>query len=396
MSLPRALLHNRDARGKRRAEPIDSGPSLLNYGGKQPSIPSSWDGVHHALSIFRTDETSKIDAINIAQSISRIIDYIKSSLADKKLPIKDFEQVTKGFWSLITAIYSSRWNLLPVEDGKTFCDLVGERILNSYVKCGLLNQPEAKKPLPSIPTTAMNSNVPVAPSLSKMTGPNKKKAPKPTIMKKSYTQASKANISSSIEDIIRVKEVFPTLLANEVGKILKAKNSGGSMKKPKINMITRGQLRKEVIIPMTKANAELIVNSAHIHVSNVNKCLKNSKSVTFADFIRFNVNGIIITTNKPASDLDLSTIEKYLKNVQNINLDSIKSPHLPKSKSYMKIIGLPYLSELGVMTPNIIKGVLKDSHLFKDAIEVLLGATWAFPKLNVIIMMMGKERVKLP
>jgi len=94
---PCALLHNRDVRGKRKAEPIDSGPSLLNYGRKQPSILSSWDGVHHTLSIFGTDKTSEIDAINIAQSISRIIDYIKSSPADKKLPVMDFKQVTKGF-----------------------------------------------------------------------------------------------------------------------------------------------------------------------------------------------------------------------------------------------------------------------------------------------------------
>jgi len=173
---------------------------------------------------------------------------------------------------------------------------------------------------------------------------------------------------SSIEDIIWVKEVFPTLSADEVGKMLKAKNSGRSMKKPKINMTTREQSRREVIIPITKANAELIVNSAHIHVSNVNKCLKNSKSDTFTDFIRFNINGIIITTNKLASDLDLSTIEKYLKNVQNVNPDSIESPCLPKSKSYMKIVGLLYLSKLGIMTSNIIEGVLKDSHLFKDTI----------------------------
>jgi len=150
-----------------------------------------------------------------------------------------------------------------------------------------------------------------------------------------------------------VKEVFPTLSADEVGKMLKAKNSGRGMKKPKINMMTRKQSRREVIIPITKANAELIVNSAHIYISNVNKCLKNSKSDTFADFIQFNVNGIIITTNKLASDLDLSTIEKYLKNVQNVNLNSIESPCLPKSKSYMKIVGLLYLSELGVITPNI-------------------------------------------
>jgi len=32
----------------------------------------------------------------------------------------------------------------------------------------------------------------------------------------------------------------------------------------------------------------------------------------------------------------------------------------------MKIIGLPYLSKLGVMSPDIIKGVLKELHLFKD------------------------------
>ena len=74
------------------------------------------------------------------------------------------------------------------------------------------------------------------------------------------------------------------------------------------------------------------------------------------------------TTNKPASNLDLSTIEKYLKNVENINLDSIESPYLPKSKSYMKIIGLLYLSESEVLTPDVIEGVLKESHLFKNAI----------------------------
>ena len=136
-------------------------------------------------------------------------------------------------------------------------------------------------------------------------------------------------------------------------------------------MTTKEQSRREVIIPIAKTNAELIINSAHIHISNVNKCLKNSKSDTFADFIQSNVNGIIITTNKPTSDLDLSTIEKYLKNVQNVNPDSIESPCLPKSKSYMKIIGLPYLSKLGVMFPDIIEGVLKNLYLFKDTILAL-------------------------
>ena len=238
MSSSCTLLHNRDAKGKERTESIDSGSSLLNYSEIPSSIPSSWNGAHYILSIFGTNKTSEKDAINMAQSISRIIDYIKSSPADIFLSAGKFKQVTKGFWNLITAIYSSRWDLLPVEDGKTFHALIGERILNNYVKHGLLNQPEAKKPLSSMSTTA--TNVPVAPPPSKLTGPNEKKAPKPMTLKKSYMQASKANILSSIEDVIWVKEVFPALSADEVGKILKAKNSGKGMKKPKINMMTRG------------------------------------------------------------------------------------------------------------------------------------------------------------
>jgi len=138
----------------------------------------------------------------MAKSISRIVEYIKNNLADKKPPAREFEQVSKGFWSLISAIYSSRWDLLPIEDGKNFRALVGEKILNNYIKLGLVNKPEAKKaPSPS-PVTTTNQNVSITPPPNKTARPNEKKAMKPTTTKKSYTQASKANISSNIEDVI--------------------------------------------------------------------------------------------------------------------------------------------------------------------------------------------------
>ena len=91
MLSPHALLYNRDVKRKRRTDLINSGPLLLNYGRNQPSILSFWDGAYHVLSIFRTDETFEIDAINMAQSISRIIDYIKNNPADKKLPAREFK-----------------------------------------------------------------------------------------------------------------------------------------------------------------------------------------------------------------------------------------------------------------------------------------------------------------
>ena len=89
----------------------------------------------------------------------------------------------------------------------------------------------------------------------------------------------------SIEDVLQVNEAFSSLSADKVGKMLKAKNSRVDNKKPKINMITRELLKKEVIIPMAKSNTKLIVNSAYTHISNVNKCLKNSKLDIIADFI---------------------------------------------------------------------------------------------------------------
>ena len=149
---------------------------------------------------------------------------------------------------------------------------------------------------------------------------------------------------------------------------MKIKNSSEGSKKPRINMTTRGPSRKKVIIPMAKHIAELMINSAHTHIINVNKYLKNSKLDIVTDFIHITNNGIIITTNKPANNLNLLTIEKYLKSIQNVNSDSIESPCLPKSKSYMKIIGLLYKIEQGAISPDYIKGVLKETHFFKDVV----------------------------
>ena len=214
------------------------------------------------------------------------------------------------------------------------------------------------------PTTNMLA---APPSPNKNIESTVKKDPKPSNMKKTYAQASKSNLLH-IEDIVRVKEAFPALSVDEVGKVLKIKNSREGNKKPKINMTTRGLSRKEVIILMAKHIAELIINSAHIHIANINKCLRNSKSDIVTDFIRSTNNGIVITTNKPANNLNLSTIEKYLKSIQNVNSNSIESPHLPKSKSYMKIIGLPYKINQDVISSDFIEDVLKETHLFKGVV----------------------------
>ena len=348
ISLPHVPLHNMGSNGKNRAE--SAAPSVLDYGKGQPLIASSWDGAHHVLSIFRTEDTIFKDAEMIYNSIRRLRNYIKHHPVDKA-PLKgEFVPVVEYLWKLIDTIYATKWDSLIFNKEKTLTirKCVREHIMPYYRQNQLSTLTSNTKTNTLFPLSSAEAAPPPTTNMSvTLPPPNKnvkstvKKAPKPSNMKKSYVQASKSNLSC-IEDILRVKEVFPALLVNEVGKVLKISNSGEGSKKPRINMMTRELSRKEVIIPMAKHIAELIINSAHTHIINVNKCLKNSKSDIVTDFIRITNNGIIITTNKPANNLNLSTIEKYLKNIQNVDSDLIESPCLPKSKSYMKIIGLPY------------------------------------------------------
>jgi len=133
-------------------------------------------------------------------------------------------------------------------------------------------------------------------------------------------------------------------------------------------MTTKGLLKKQIIILITKLNAELIINSANQFIANTNKYLKEIKSDIYADFIHIINYGVIITINKPANASDLKIIEKCIKNSNNIDSKAIKSLCLLKFKLYLKIIKLPYMGKNGPITPNSIKSVLKEMHIFNNVI----------------------------
>jgi len=71
-------------------------------------------------------------------------------------------------------------------------------------------------------------------------------------------------------------------------------------------MITKGLSRKQIIIPISTNNLEVIVIQANTHIANINRLLKNAKFDVSADYIHFNNRGIIITTNKAVASSDLS------------------------------------------------------------------------------------------
>ena len=104
----------------------------------------------------------------------------------------------------------------------------------------------SESPLMKNSSTVPPSNKNVVLHLNKKIESITKKEPKPSNIKKSYTQASKANILMNIKNDLCIKEAFPSLSANEVGKMIKAKNSSEGQRKPRINMTTRVSRSKKM------------------------------------------------------------------------------------------------------------------------------------------------------
>ena len=99
--------------------------------------------------------------------------------------------------------------------------------------------------------------------------------------------------------------------------------------KCQINMMTKGPLYKQVIFPISSNYRVKFMKNSAIHVANLNRNLKNSKSEVLVDFIRSDPVGITIVTNKVSQASDLITIENYVKNSESINLSQVDMPCLP-------------------------------------------------------------------
>jgi len=72
--------------------------------------------------------------------------------------------------------------------------------------------------------------------------------------------------------------------------------------------------------------------------------------------------------NKVASTSDLQTVENYVKNIDHLDLKDMKILCLPQSKSYLKIIDIPYLMENTKMPINfsVVESILKNNHIFNN------------------------------
>ena len=183
---------------------------------------------------------------------------------------------------------------------------------------------------------------------------------------KSYAQASKTSISTL--EVLKIKETFPSLNAQKINQVNNIIN-GSNKSKLHIRMTIKGSSRKQVIIPMSGENINSFMKSLSLHVANINRHLYNAKLDILVDYIRSDNTGITVITNKVAQQSDMSIINKYVKNSNDINSLQVEEPCLPKSKSYLKIISIPFFPHANSqekLTSNDIETILKQNHIFDN------------------------------
>jgi len=162
-----------------------------------------------------------------------------------------------------------------------------------------------------------------------------------------------------------------------------------SRKSSVVNMTTKELSRKQIIVPINLENTKKLIKDTSSHVTNINRTLKNIKLNIAADFIQLDNKGVIITTNKMTSTLDLQTIERYVMNINNVELNQVKVPRLPQLKSYLKTIGIPHFFEdtNSPITTDIVEKIIKDNHIFNNIVLALkLRVIKVLPKSNMSII----------
>jgi len=80
---------------------------------------------------------------------------------------------------------------------------------------------------------------------------------------------------------------------------------------------------------MGSDNSKKFLSTSGDYVININHALKGIKSDVVIDFIRSDYRGLIIVFNKVTAPSDISIINKYVKNSNNLNVNDIQDARLP-------------------------------------------------------------------
>jgi len=350
----------------------------LPYDPNGPTEPDLWSRNFQSISLHGLVEHIASDLKNIKQLLSFMAKYISNKKVNPKSSndLNDFDGISDAVWNFLSSVYQSSWDSLYTDNRskslreKILAKLTPRVVSSSSSKT--IKNPNLvtinKAPLQPLLLAKTKKEVNI---ISKYFLPNKPSVNNNVNGKlnnsgKSYTQATKMSYNTS--EVLKIKEMFPFLNAQKVDQVNNIVN-GQAKPKPCIKMITKGPSRKQVIIPMTGENINSFMKSSSLHIANINRLLCNAKSDILTDYICADPIGITIITNKVPQQSVMAIIINYVKSLNDINSLQIDEPRLPKSKSYLKIIGIPFFPHANSqerLTPNDIEMILKQNHIFDN------------------------------
>ena len=227
----------------------------LPYDLNAPTEPELWCGNLHLISLHGSIKHIASDIKYIKDSLNFMVKYISNKKVNPKNAndFKDFDGMGDSIWNFISTVYQASWDFF-LTDNKS--KSLREKIASKFSpRITLTNAQKNIKDLPkSVPISF--DKIPLPPPLSAKSAnevnviskyfqnkkpliENKKKeGSNPT---KSYAQASKSPTTTS--DILKIKEVFPTLNTKKINQVNNIVKENPKLKL-KIQMITKGPSRK--------------------------------------------------------------------------------------------------------------------------------------------------------
>ena len=380
--------------------PQDTFNIQLLYNINQAIDQDAWDGDFYPISIHGLMEYLVSDIKNIMTSFCQIKNYIFNKKVEKGKvnDLDNLKGVGKEAWNFISAFYDVCWDtLIANSNSGSFRNKVVAKFMSKINTSNTSkgnNSKSADKPvsinrLPLLIPAKSSNEINEISKYFKKNDQSKGKM-------KSYAQATTSSSINNTRKVLKIKETFPNLQANKIKKIQQIIKGDGKLEH-KLNMMTKGLLRKQIIIPMNNDNRIKFVAELSTHISNINRVLKNLKSDIKADFLWVEQAGIVIVTNKIASPLDLQTIENYIKNANQIEVDNVEFPHFLQLKSYLKIIKYTNTS----LSLDVIESIIKSNYIFNNiAIVSRPRVIKVSPRLDMAIIwldiwdMQSSSRVK--
>ena len=281
--------------------------------------PELWSGLFHPISLHRSIEHFASDAKNIKVTLNFLAKYIKNKQVNGSMvnKLNDFNGMGDAIWKFISSVYKAKWDSLYTDKkSNTLRAKISSKFTLRTAPSNNGNKKNIAKPvlvtinkvplLPPLPAkTRKKVNVISKCFHSKQSMVGNKDQGKNNSSGKSYAQTSKPSINTS--EVLKIKETFPFFSAKKIDQVNNIVNSQ-SKPKPHIKMMTKGPSRKQVIIPMSRENANTFMKNSSLYMANINRLLHNAKSDVLVDYIQSDPTGVIIITNKVLQQSDMSII----------------------------------------------------------------------------------------